>query len=791
MKKFKIVSSLFASFLLFAAVNVNADVASSYSECNETSGNVCTLKENLVIESDQVITLKSGETLNVPADKSLTIKGTAIVESGATVVIAGEIIVDGGNLDFSKVTYSATTGLVASQGGKLSVSATGNVKMTDDPSWNVWTPTYEEAKKASTPDKTIFGEMEVGATIAIRGYNYVFRGENEDYTKNWTGAVLVGETYYERLEDAVSSAADNSTIKLLGNIETRELITVNKNITIDLNGFNIKNIKNDANTGNVFNLEKGTLNLTGKGIVESSDVAVSGIRVFGANEDKGANYSVLNVGKDVTVKSNTGYSVFVTKNKGTDNKYHAFGAVVNIDGKLDGGYAGFFTNGSNQDTEGNIPIVNINETAVLTGNSGAYIAGYGIYNITGATLTGVSSGLALKSGIYNMKDAIITATGADSTPTAGFSNGINASGAAIQIESNKDYGNAEIYIDGGRYTSNNGVAFYEYLGSVDIEDTRVVNVDIKNATFVPAEGKDKFLVSQEYDAKFRNEVVISSFENGTVTTDKVDYLVGEVVTITVNADDTYELASLTGKVNEKLVDIKDNKFFMPAGNVTLTATFKEIAYDKDIESDPIDRTEKVEEIKVGVTDRNLEEVILKSLEESDLETDGINVVVAVDIEKQDVKDIAKEILDTFDKTIKEKYANSTIAGYFDITLNVVNKDKDANIGKLTELTEDIELTVLLPKELQEVKEGYARKYYVIREHDGKVDILPAVISQDGNSVAFRTAKFSTYALAYEDVVVNTTENPQTFDGLAGNVLLAGLSLVMIVGSVIYLKKKNN
>lgn len=62
-----------------------------------------------------------------------------------------------------------------------------------------------------------------------------------------------------------------------------------------------------------------------------------------------------------------------------------------------------------------------------------------------------------------------------------------------------------------------------------------------------------------------------------------------------------------------------------------------------------------------------------------------------------------------------------------------------------------ELEVELPIPAQYIKEG--RKFYVIRDHNGEIDILQNV-GIDPQTITFRTDKFSQYAIAYEAVNVN-------------------------------------
>lgn len=135
------------------------------------------------------------------------------------------------------------------------------------------------------------------------------------------------------------------------------------------------------------------------------------------------------------------------------------------------------------------------------------------------------------------------------------------------------------------------------------------------------------------------------------------------------------------------------------------------------------------------------------------------------------------------KSIKElaKEKNDIkVVSFFDITLIVKNNVTGETLGTLTSLDNKIKFNMVLPEELTKVAEGYTRKYYVVRYHDGKSEIISA--SVDGNVLSFESDKFSTYALAYEDVKDEVIVNPPTGDKIVldlvvGIVSVAGLGLV--------------
>ena len=72
----------------------------------------------------------------------------------------------------------------------------------------------------------------------------------------------VGETEYATLQDAVNAATEGQTVQLIA--DTKENVTINKNLTLDLNG---KTLTNKAGEHTIVN--NGTLTITGTGTVDN------------------------------------------------------------------------------------------------------------------------------------------------------------------------------------------------------------------------------------------------------------------------------------------------------------------------------------------------------------------------------------------------------------------------------------------------------------------------------------------------------------------------------------------
>jgi hypothetical protein len=68
-------------------------------------------------------------------------------------------------------------------------------------------------------------------------------------------------------------------------------------------------------------------------------------------------------------------------------------------------------------------------------------------------------------------------------------------------------------------------------------------------------------------------ISIAVIENGTVQADKTKAKEGETVTLTITPAEGYILDAVTVMAGEEPVTVTDNTFVMPAGDVTISATF--------------------------------------------------------------------------------------------------------------------------------------------------------------------------------------------------------------------------
>lgn len=288
--------------------------------------------------------------------------------------------------------------------------------------------------------------------------------------------VRVGNNYYDNLQDAIKNAKSNDIINLITNIEVEETLNINKNVNINLNG------KTISAKEKVFLIEGGFLHLSGTGLIKETNPNYGAIMIKGSKNKNDINYSTLKADAGITLEGWSG--IFIGHNNGL-----SYGILVNteatiISKKDSNGItgAGIYINGTIKD-DNNSPIININKKSIINSEgTGLYQAGYATTNIEETHITGEESAISIKSGILNIKSGTFTCTGSDNTPTNTNNNGINPSGATIQIESNNNYkGNIQLNITGGTLTSKNSHVIYEYTTKESV--SKIVDIKISDGIY--------------------------------------------------------------------------------------------------------------------------------------------------------------------------------------------------------------------------------------------------------------------------------------------------------------------
>ena len=465
---------------------------------------------------------------------------------------------------------------------------------------------------------------------------------------------------YQDLKTAINNLnTKGGTLDLLKTTTINEFLDINtdKNITINLNNYNIEG------TGNAtILLTKGDLKITGYGkIINRKLTSINGtLCIYGSSTDVEKN-STLTIDTNVTIEGINPINIILN----AANESVNFGTTVDIYGTILNNAKTASTVSAALSTHGNIknaahaPIINIHDGAKLISNvedgTGIYQAGNSNITINKATIEG-QTGIITKSGTLNLKGTTVTATGPKNEPKP-LNNGFEGTGAAIQVESNKGYyGKVNISIDGGTYTSSNNATILEYVDSTDdTPQTTVEKMEIKDGEFNSPTGINNINVSEQFKAtSFGSQFItggtfsskVDSFidsaslgqsvsgqvgklhnitveqpENGKITVNE-NAVEGEEVTITATPDEGYKLESITvtktgaspiamaiSNINtiadDNTIEVKDGKFTMPNDDVKITATFVKEEAEKVKVTVLIKDEEKEYEVEKGSTLQNL------------------------------------------------------------------------------------------------------------------------------------------------------------------------------------------
>lgn len=382
------------------------------------------------------------------------------------------------------------------------------------------------------------------------------------------------------------------------------------------------------------------------------------------------------------------------------------------------------------------------------------------YGITvKGTLTIQGNGTINFNGYYGIGTSV---SGGNVIIKNGTFNGMNSDymlgsfGGKIVIENGMFYGN---------YCVIN--AFVEYTGTAEVkggilnnnEDTVVLgNTKVSGGSFDKeidkqylSEGKicpninDRYVVAP--DTKF--DIIIKDVEGGKATVDKTKAQYGEVVNVKIETAEGYEFKYLEISTGTAGGPIDTISFLMTyEADITITPVFESLVPVVEI-PDEVAVNKETEEMLLG----SLEEILKENKE---LATLVKNNKVEIEVVLEDIKleDKEKEVIE---KSIEEKIKDIKVAKYLDISVNVKIKldeiPEGKVVGNLEELKEKLTFTVAIPTNLPKVEAGYSRTYYIIRNHDGVVEILETKVTEDGKSLNFDSDKFSTYAIAYVDEII--------------------------------------
>lgn len=178
-------------------------------------------------------------------------------------------------------------------------------------------------------------------------------------------------------------------------------------------------------------------------------------------------------------------------------------------------------------------------------------------------------------------------------------------------------------------------------------------------------------------------------------------------------------------------------------------------------------------------DKKVEEknanVIIDSIKSDEVLKDVVATQdTSISLVVEPIEKVEEKVKEEFSKTVKD----SVVLDFVDISILVETENDEY---KLTALNDEITLEVALPTDIPKVAKGYSRKFFILRQHNDKIEKIDATLSEDGKTLSFNTDKFSTYAIAYVDEILP----PKTADNI---MLYVTLALISFIGLIFIINK---
>jgi hypothetical protein len=133
--------------------------------------------------------------------------------------------------------------------------------------------------------------------------------------------------------------------------------------------------------------------------------------------------------------------------------------------------------------------------------------------------------------------------------------------------------------------------------------------------------------------------------------------------------------------------------------------------------------------------------------------------------------------------IAKALGDKKLGMYLDVSL--FKKVGDAEAQALTQLNKKITITMKVPTELLPESEAQGRVYYIVRTHNGTVDLLDTTFDAKAGTITFETDRFSDYAIAYSDIVTS----PATGDSFSTVLWVTLMAVNAMALAVLLIGKK--
>ena len=208
-------------------------------------------------------------------------------------------------------------------------------------------------------------------------------------------------------------------------------------------------------------------------------------------------------------------------------------------------------------------------------------------------------------------------------------------------------------------------------------------------------------------------ITVKNAENGVVETDKTLAKVGETVTLTITPNSSYELENIT--VNDVALSGEGNTrtFTMPAEDVVINVTFKEVVEDNTTVDDGNSEDETTEEPEQTIPEDTTDDTTTEDTEEES--TDVENGESEEDIQYDAAGGYDGELPDGVDYIKHFQYEDG-----YKIELNVCTSEEYDNAGDDKTTVSFSKKYISFPNNIEILKTILGRDNIVIDEEEGLI-----------------------------------------------------------------------
>ena len=250
------------------------------------------------------------------------------------------------------------------------------------------------------------------------------------------------------------------------------IINGGKVLTIDLNGHKV------TASQQVFKISNAKVEFLGEGeISETKDDGFAPIVIKGSKTDV-QDYTVVKIGKDITLKGYYGVMIDQTEGKCYGVKVDCSAKIEKIE-EFKENYAGIYVNGQISATEGNAPEISLDGCRMDVKSHGIYAAGYAKWELKNCNIIAENAAIEVRAGKMTIEGGNYEATKDPLTVTPN-GNGSTVDGAALGVSQHTTNLPIDVTVKSGTFKG----AYSIWEKDVQNEVARdVIKLTVENGTF--------------------------------------------------------------------------------------------------------------------------------------------------------------------------------------------------------------------------------------------------------------------------------------------------------------------